>query len=187
MITRRFITARLAGVLVALLAIAAGQGIANAAWDPNKVVAHEAAVSETLVEFSNQDPSLARFFDEAYGYAVFPKVGEVAFIIGGQHGKGELFEQGVSIGTAKITAVSVGASLGGQTFQEIIFFKSKDAVDKFKENAFSFSADATAIIAEKGAGTSAVWSDDIAVFTRGQKGAMIDASVSGQRFKFEPN
>lgn len=158
-----------------------------AAWDPAKVEAREQATTDALADFVSADSSLERFFDEAHGFAVFPSVGEGAFVVGGAHGKGEVFEQGASIGTAKITEVSVGLSLGGKTFREIIFFKSKAVLDKFKSGSFDFGAKASAIAAEKGAGTKAVWSDDVAVFTMGEKGLMADASVTGQHFKFEPH
>lgn len=185
MMIRRFMTTRLASTLAALVTFAAVQGSAVAAWDPAKVEAREAAVGETIAEFSGEDSTLGRFFEEAHGYAVFPKVGEAAFVVGGAHGKGEVFEQGNAIGAAKITSVSVGLSFGGKTFQEIIFFKSKAALDKFTGGKFTFGAKTSIVAVKDGAGAKAVWSDDIAVFTRGQTGAMVDASVAGQKFKFE--
>ena len=185
MLSRRFIITRVVSTLAALVAFAAVQGSAVAAWDPVKVEARAAAVRTAIVAFYDEDSSLERFFDESHGYAVFPKVGEAAFVIGGAHGKGEVFEQGMSIGTAKITAVTVGLSFGGKTFQEIIFFKSKEALDKFNGGKFTFGAKTSVVAAKDGAGAKAVWSDDIAVFTRGQEGAMVDASIAGQKFKFE--
>ena len=185
MLPRRFMITRLAVTLCALVAFAAVQGSAVAAWDPAKIEAHEAAARTAIVAFYEDDPSMERFFDEAHGFAVFPKVGEAAFVIGGARGKGEVFEQGMSIGIAKITAVTVGLSFGGKTFQEIIFFKSKEALDTFKSGKFTFGAATSVVAVKKGAGAKAVWSGDIAVFTRGEAGAMVEASVAGQKFKFE--
>lgn len=178
---RHFTTARLAAALVTLAAF-------SVAWGPQLVEAQEAAVSETIAAFKKQDPSLGKLFDESAGYAVFPKVGEVAFIIGAEHGKGELIEGGKAVGVAKLTAVSVGASLGGQTFQEVIFFKSKEALDKFKGGKFSLGAESSAVVLKQGStGASAIWRDDVAVFVQNPKGVMLELSVNGQRFKFEPN
>ena len=185
MMTRRYVITRLTSILASLVAFAAVQVSAVAAWDPAKVEAREAAVGETIAEFSGEDSTLGRFFEEAHGYAVFPKVGEAAFVIGGAHGKGEVFEQGMSIGIAKISAVSVGLSFGGKTFQEIIFFKSKAALDKFTGGKFTFGAKTSIVFVKDGAGAKAVWSDDVAIFARGGTGAMVDASIAGQKFKFE--
>ena len=191
MLTRHFRIARLTGSLAALVAFIVVQGSAIAAWDPAKVEAKEAAVAKTLVEFYEADASLDRFFNEAAGFVVFPNVGEAAFVVGASHGKGEAFEQtdmmgvAVSIGIAKMTKVSVGLSLGGETFQEIIFFKTKDAFNQFKEGKFTMGADVKAVIVKADAATQSVWNRDIAAFVRGQKGALVDASVNGQHLKFE--
>ena len=98
--------------LVAMLV--AWQSGSLAAWDPAKVEGRDEATRQALQDFMNSDPSLKRYFDEAYAYAVFPKVGSGAFIVGGTHGKGEVFEQGKVVGEARITAVSVGLSIGGK-------------------------------------------------------------------------
>jgi len=189
--TKHFKTTGLTGALAAFVALVLVQGSALAGWDPAKIEAREAAVSETLAAFYEEDASLDRFFNESAGYVVFPKVGEAAFVVGGAHGKGEAFEQtnmmgvAASIGIAKMTEVSVGLSLGGETFQEIIFFKSKDAFDKFKKGKFTMGADVKAVAVKAGAATKSVWNGDIAAFVRGQKGAIVDASVNGQHLKFE--
>jgi lipid-binding SYLF domain-containing protein len=183
--TKHFKITGLTGALATFVAFVLVQGSAVAGWDPKKIEARDDAVSKTLVEFSEEDASLERFFDEAAGYVVFPKVGKAAFVVGGSHGKGEAFEKDKSIGIAKMTAVSVGLSLGGQTFQEIIFFKSKEAFDQFKKGKFTLGADVKAVVVKTGAATESVWNGDIAAFIRGQKGAMVDASVNGQHLKFE--
>ncbi len=167
-----------------LLVLAAMQGNLYAAWDPAKVEAREQATSQALADFVATDPGLERFFNESYGYAVFPKVGSAAFIVGGAHGKGEVFEQGKVVGEARITAVTVGLSLGGKKFSEIIFFRNKDVLDRFKGGKLDFGAEISAVVSSKGAAASSVWNGDIAVFTRGEKGLMVDASVGGQKFKF---
>ena len=83
----------------------------------------------------------------AYGYAVFPDVGEAGFIVGGEHGDGRVYENGKLVGTASLTEVSVGAQAGVKDYSEIIFFHNKEDFDKFKGGVFQIAGnvEATAI------------------------------------------
>ena len=92
----------------------------------------------------------------AMRYAVFPTVGEGAFIVGGAGGKGGVFVHGRQVGEATLAQVSVGFQAGGKAFSEIIFFKDKSALDDFESGHFEFGADAsvTAITASAEAGAA---------------------------------
>jgi hypothetical protein len=50
----------------------------------------------------------AWFFHHSYGYAIFPTIGEGAFIVGGAGGKGQVFIHGRQVGDASVAQVSVG-------------------------------------------------------------------------------
>jgi len=50
----------------------------------------------------------ADFFNHCYGYAVFPGIGKGAFIVGGAHGNGRVYEHGKYVGDTSLTQVSVG-------------------------------------------------------------------------------
>jgi lipid-binding SYLF domain-containing protein len=71
--------------------------------------------------------------------------------------------------------------MGGQTYSELIVFENKAALERFKQNQTEFGANASAIIAEKGAATNARFVDGVAVFVRPTVGAMAEASLGGQR------
>ena len=163
------------------------QGVlAWAAWDPTQQQREKAAVEETISQFRQADSSMKVFFDEAYGYVVFPGIGKGGFIIGGGHGTGWVYEQGTHIGRATVTQVTVGAQIGGQTYREIIFFKDKQTLDTFKKGNLELSAQASAIIVKQGASKDASYSNGVAVFTMPTKGAMVEASVGGQKFQYTP-
>ena len=53
--------------------------------------------STTIEEFK-KIPDVARFFGKAHGYAVFPTVGKGGLIVGGSHGKGQVYRGGEVIG-----------------------------------------------------------------------------------------
>lgn len=136
--------------------------------------------------FKKADPSMQTFFDNSTGYAIFPNVGKGGFIVGGAHGKGLVYETNKLIGRATMTQASIGAQAGGQTFAEIIFFETPAALNDFKASKFEMSADASAVAAAQGVSSTAKYSKGVAVFALPKKGLMAQASVGGQRFKFEP-
>jgi hypothetical protein len=146
-----------------------------------------------------------QFFGKSHGYAVFPSVGKGAVVVGGAHGNGCVFEKGKRIGDADLSQVNVGFSFGGKSFSQIIFFEDQRAMDEFKSGNFEFGAEASAtmITADATAKTSTAGSTagasggkndakttggyykGMATFLVAKGGAMADASVGGQKFKFE--
>jgi lipid-binding SYLF domain-containing protein len=159
---------------------------AQAGWDPTKNEKEVKAAQETIAAFKQKDPSISKFLDKAEGYVVFPKIGKGGFIVGGAHGKGIVYEKGAVIGHASMTQGTIGAQIGGQTFSEIIFFGTKEALDHFKQNKLEFAAQATAVAAKEGAAANADYSKGVAIFTMAKAGLMAEAAIGGQKFTFEP-
>jgi len=56
-------------------------------------------------------------------------------------------------------------------------------LQKMREGSYEFGADANAIILRTGAATNANFSKGVAVFIEPIRGAMVNASVGGQRIK----
>ena len=152
------------------------------------------------------------FIDDAYGYAVFPSIGKGGIGIGGAHGKGEVFVGGKKVGKTKMSQITYGLQLGGQVYSQMIFFRDERAFDDFTSGNFEFGAQATAVALTAGAqasttsggggntssGTDADSSkanaDDkeydsrsgMATFTIAKGGLMYEATLGGQKFKYEP-
>jgi lipid-binding SYLF domain-containing protein len=141
---------------------------------------------QTTTSFLNADPSLERFVSDSAGYAVFPNVGKGGFVVGGAHGKGVVYEKSKPVGLATLSQASVGAQVGGQTFAEMIFFQTPAALNDFKSGKFEMSADVSAVVVTAGASKSADYKKGVAVFTLPKKGAMVQASIGGQKFTFQP-
>jgi lipid-binding SYLF domain-containing protein len=146
----------------------------------------QADVDAAIKAFKKVDPGLNDMFEKAAGYAVFPNVGKGGFIVGGAHGNGQVYEKGKLVGHASLTQVTVGAQVGGQEFSEVIFFETKETLAKFKESEYSMSAQLSAVAAGEGASKDAKYVDGVMVFTKAKEGLMAEASVGGQKFKFEP-
>ncbi|MEC9373929.1 MAG: lipid-binding SYLF domain-containing protein [Planctomycetota bacterium] len=143
-------------------------------------------VEETIDAFKRQDPSLASWFTDAYGYAVFPTIGKGAIGVGGAHGDGVVFSQNEPIGATAMSQATIGLQLGGQAYSELIFFRTKADLDDFTDGNFEFSAQASAVAASAGAGANADYEKGVAVFTMGEKGLMFEASLGGQKFSYKP-
>lgn len=165
----------------------------------------EAEYDETLAAFRNSKAS--QFFDHAYGYAVFPTIGKIGFVIGGAYGKGRVFERDRPTGMTEMTQASIGFQLGGQAYSQIIFFQDQRSYDEFTSGNFEFGANASAVVITAGVaaeastkGTSATanagnkhvkvegqYYKGMAVFNIAKGGLMYEAVLSGQKYNFRPN
>jgi lipid-binding SYLF domain-containing protein len=161
--------------------------------------------SDTIDLFKHAGAS-ASYFDNSYGYAVFPTIGKGGFIIGGAHGKGRVYEQGSHVGDTSMSQVSVGFQAGGQAYSQIVFFEDKRAIDEFTSGHFEFNAGASAVAitaaasgtagttgadasasgGKKDAATAGRYYKGMAVFTIIKGGAMFEASVAGQKYSYKP-
>jgi lipid-binding SYLF domain-containing protein len=154
-----------------------------------------------------ESPAVAKFFNNSYGYAVFPTIGKAGFVVGGSYGKGQVYRDGKVTGKTAVMEGSIGFQLGGEAFSQIIFFQDKRAYDEFTSGNFEFGATAQAVAITAGAqakagttGTSAGASagpktgvqaeteyvKGMATFVHSKGGLMYEASIGGQKFTFEP-
>jgi len=143
-------------------------------------------VRETINMALQTDPGIQDFIDKSAGYAVFPSVGKGAIGVGGAFGRGELIQGGKMVGYCTLTQASIGASLGGQSYSELIFFETPGALEDFKSGDYTFAAQVSAVALKSGASANARYADGVAVFTLGEEGLMVEASLGGQRFSFQP-
>lgn len=142
--------------------------------------------SKAKSEFIKTDPSMADMFTSSYGYVIFPKIGKGGFIVGGSGGDGILYEHGKAVGVVKTGQVTVGAQVGGQTYREVIFLEDEDATDRMKESKAEFSSQISAVAVKSGVSKNAKYTEGVAVFTQNLAGLMAEATVGGQKFKYEP-
>jgi lipid-binding SYLF domain-containing protein len=151
-------------------------------------------------------PEAKSYFDNAYGYAIFPVIGKGGLAIGGAFGKGQVYKGGKLVGTASLSQMTIGVQLGGQAFSEIVFFEDERAYNEFTGGPFSLNAKATAVAITAGAhvqagtkgrtaGISAgptrghqagsSYVSGLAIFVHIRGGLMYEASVGGQKFTFK--
>ena len=141
--------------------------------------------AQAINEFKKTNDKINKYFASAYGYAVFPSIGKGGLGIGGATGNGTVYRGGTIIGDCKMSQVTIGFQAGGQAYSEVVFFKNKDAFDRFIGDKFEFAAQATAVAVTAGASFDVDYRDGILIFTHAKGGLMYEASVGGQKFKTE--
>jgi lipid-binding SYLF domain-containing protein len=192
---------RLHGMLVAAsLIVPAGLALAGdtAATGPRKPTAaarqeyarHDAKAErqarQAIVDMEKADPGINAFRHGSAGYAVFATVGKAGLGLGGAHGTGVLFEEGMAIGSVSLTQLTIGLQAGGQAYSEIVFFENEKTMAAFKRGDFALAAQVSAVALASGASANARYVDGVTVFTLARGGLMAEASVGGQKFGFLP-
>jgi len=155
------------------------------AWSPDSSDKLELSTAKAIINAKEKDPSLAKWFDEAYAYAVFPTVGKGGIGIGGAHGKGIVIKGDVTVAETSLSQVTIGFQLGGQVYSEFIMFKDKTAFDNFARGNFEMGAQVSAVAVTLGASADANYNGGVAVFTIAEGGLMYEATVGGQKFKYK--
>lgn len=161
--------------------------------------------ADTIKIFKDAGESGA-FFNNAYGYAVFPTIGKGGLVIGGAGGKGRVYVAGKHVGNSEFAQLTVGLQAGGQAYSMIVFFEDERAFKEFASGSFKFGAGASAVAITAGAsaetsttgssaGASAGKRDaktkggyrkGMATFTVAKGGLMYEASIAGGGFTYEP-
>jgi lipid-binding SYLF domain-containing protein len=186
-------------LIVAVMAVISG--ISNVA------AAAQAEDYSSTINIFRDSPVVTKFFNNSYGYAVFPTIGKAGFVIGGSYGTGQVYRGGRAVGKSTVIEGSIGFQAGGKAFSEIIFFQDERAYNRFTSGNFEFDATAQAIVITAGAqaqvGTAGIgagatagpktgvqaetnYVNGLATFVHSQGGLMYEFSVGGQKFTFEP-
>ena len=153
--------------------------------EPYQKIKLQSEAAEAIEIMKEKDPTLQTFFDKSYGYAVLPKIFKGAFLAGFAYGRGEVYENGEMVGYCDMKQASGGLSLGGEFYREIIFFREQQDFERFISGEYAFAAQVTGVAIKWGAAAKADYKDGMAVFIMTDVGAMVDASLGGQKFNYE--
>jgi lipid-binding SYLF domain-containing protein len=167
--------------------------------------AHADKFADTIQIFKDAGES-GTFFEDAYGYAVFPTIAKGGLVVGAAGGSGQVYVGGQHVGNSTFSQLSVGLQAGGQAYSMIVFFQDERAFEEFTSGSFKFGAGASAVAITAGAsaeasttGTSAGasagkrdattvgdYQKGMATFTVAKGGLMYEASIAGGGFTYEP-
>jgi lipid-binding SYLF domain-containing protein len=159
------------------------------------------------ISIFKQSETVQPFFEDCYGYAVFPTIGKGGFWVGGAYGEGKVYKNGEITGHTSLVKLSIGFQFGGQAFSQMLFFQDKRAYDEFTSGNFEFDASASAVAITAGAQAKAgtegataganagqvnvvqaktAYRKGMAVFVHAKGGLMLEAAIGGQKFNFYP-
>jgi len=157
-----------------LLAPLALVGCSTAPTSESARTVQSSDVDAFVTRVKEEDPSMKKFFESCEAFAAFPDIGKGGFILGGAYGKGQLrTKSGKLMGYCDVSQGSIGAQIGGQSFGEIVFFQTKEAMQEFKGGQFALAAQASAVAVKAGAGASADYQGGVAVFVVNPVGLML--------------
>lgn len=173
-------------LLVAAIAALAAPGCSTAPKDDAERQRLEGEVDSALASLRTADPSLGGLIDHSAGYAIFPSVGKGGLGVGAAYGKGHVYERGQWVGYSDVRQGTVGLQAGGQTFHELVVFQDQASLDRFKTGQYSLAANASAVALKANAARSAGFRDGVIVFVKPEGGLMVEASIGGQKFSYQP-
>ncbi len=140
-------------------------------------------VSAAIADLYAQNPGARELGDNAVAMLVFPSITTAGFGVGGSYGTGALREGGQTTAYYNLIAASFGFQLGAQSYSQVYFFNTADALETFRETqGFEAGVGVTAVAADFGAGgnvTSSTLQEPVVVVTWGQSGLMAGATVEG--------
>ena len=143
-------------------------------------------VDEAIQNFIKGNPEIKKYFESAYGFAVYPKITKAGLALGGAGGHGLVFDNKKVIGGSRMAQATFGLQAGGQQYMEVIFFEDQPALNRFTSGKIKFSGQASAVALAEGTSVDIDYQDGVAIFTKTLGGLMAEASVGGQSFKFKP-
>lgn len=130
-------------------------------------------------------PAARSLANQAAAVLVFPSVTQAGFIVGGQYGRGVMFERGQPVDYYNITGGSFGLQVGAQNFSQAYFFTTADALNTFrKTKGFEVGVGLDVAVASVGASgdiSSSTLQKPLVVFVWGQQGLMAGVKVEGQK------
>lgn len=168
--------------MASLIALA---GAAAAEWQPdpdNEQHAEAAATLDALREAGGEE--FDALFDEAYAYAVFPRVVRNGLLLGWASGKGILVEDDRFTGFVRQRRFSLGFQFGRQSQGQVLLFRDREAVEQFKAGGLEFTPQASVHRKKPRKAADASFRPSVAVFSLSQEGLMVEAAVGTTGFRF---
>ena len=155
-------------------------------WQVNTNDRLQVRAAKAVERIRQRLPLTARYFDDAYGFVVWPGIVRVGVGFGGAHGKGILVEGDTAVGTAGYWQFSSGIQAGAKSFSMIIFFQDAQALDYFRRGDFHFMGQVGVDVATVGAHGTPGYESGAAVFVLTSLGLMGEFSYSGVKFNYRP-
>jgi len=142
----------------------------------------DAMAEETLATLFSESPKAKELYGKAHGYAVFDNLKLSLFISGGG-GVGVATTKGGGTRTyMKMGTAGLNIGLGGQKYQIVFLFQTRDGFDRFVDKGWQADAQANAVAGTAGANAAAAFKNGMAVFQITEAGLMLQADIAGTKY-----
>lgn len=138
-----------------------------------------------VAAFRERVPRTEAYFEQSYGFAVYPSVTRIGFGFGGAYGKGIVVEGDETIGLSKYWQFTSGIQAGARNFSMIVFFKDKLALEYFQLAKTQFMGQAGLAAGTVGVAGTPTYNEGVAVVTVTRLGLMGEFTVSGAKFTYK--
>ncbi|MGR2769853.1 hypothetical protein ACUYOF_20320 [Photobacterium ganghwense] len=135
-----------------------------------------------LVRLFNEQPSAKLLFDQAYGYAVFDSR-KFSLLLHTDQGAGVAVNRETDERTyMKMFGAGLAAGLGGKFYQQVILFEDKATFENFVKDGWEATSEVSAVAGDESKGMTAKYNGGMAIYQIGEKGLLLNASISGSRY-----
>ena len=169
-----------------ILAIGLLANPASAEWKADTSDKQQVKAATAIGKIRSTIPRTEQYFEQAYAYAILPSVTRVGLGFGGATGKGMVIEGDTAIGKTRFWQFTSGIQAGAKNFSMIVFFKDKEALNKFKSSDAQFMGQAGLAVANLGLAGTPTFSDGVAIVTMTRFGLMGEFTISGAKFTYKP-
>jgi len=172
--------------LLALLLLTTAWPSAATDWEPDPGDERQVSAANEIARMLAKQPKLQQYFDEAYGYAIFPTVGRIAAGFGFVYGRGLVIEQGQLVGRTSQIQGALGFDFGAQLHSQIIFFQDEEIMNEFKTFGWEFEGRGSAVLIAIGASVDPGYKSQVAIFSRTKGGLMIELAAHLAKYTYHP-
>lgn len=143
-----------------------------------------AASRKALADLYAKNPQAKALGQSAKAVLVFPSIVKAGFVVGGQGGKGTLFEGGKT-SFFSIVAGSVGLTIGAQKFAYAMFFMTDAGMQALKKaDGWAIGTGPSVVLIDQGSAaslTTATAKNDVYAIAFDQKGLMAALDLEGSK------
>lgn len=141
--------------------------------------------NKTIRSFMKNNEHITSLVHKSYAHVVFPSIGKGAAVFGYASGEGRAYVRGgIWTGNVSVTQYTVGLQVGGSAYSEIIFFKTREAFERFKLGEVEDSTQVSIVPFYSGLSGDINFDDDVEVYTSSRGGLMLEASTGTQVFEY---
>ena len=148
-------------------------------------------ITATKSEFIALKPANASLLNKAAGVLIFPRITKAGVGVGAEYGEGALQVGGRTVNYYRISAASVGLTLGVAQHSEILMFMTPASLEKFSNSEnWAIGADAGITVVEEsvnGNYDSLTEDKPILAFGFAEKGLIGDLSLEGSKITKSKN